>query len=270
MSTFTTDYLAGQPRVHNIHLAADVLDNTVVEPGQTFSLNDKLGPRTPDKGYVKAPVILEDGFGEDYGGGISQLTTTLFNAVFFGGYVDVDHSPHHYYISRYPMGREATIVYPYVDLKFRNDTTHGVLIRSTYSATSITVTFYGNTDGRAAVEANRKIVHTEPITDRLVPCPATKPADDPNNDCAKLTALERETTATGETGYDVEFDRVITQPGHATVIQHYRVHYPMLQNTVLVGTAPATTTTTVKPTVPTTKPVTPKTVTPKAVTPTPH
>ncbi len=172
VSSFTTDYLAGEPRVHNIHLAADVLNNTVVEPGQTFSLNDKLGPRTPEKGYVKAPIILEDGFGEDYGGGISQLTTTLFNAVFFGGYVDVDHSPHHYYISRYPMGREATIVFPYVDLKFRNDTKHGVLIRATYSETSVTVTFYGNTDGRVATEANRKILQTVPITDRLVPCPA--------------------------------------------------------------------------------------------------
>lgn len=244
VSSFTTNYLAGQPRVHNIHLAADVLNNTVVEPGKTFSLNDKLGPRTPQKGYVKAPILVEDGFGEDYGGGISQLTTTLYNAVFFGGYVDVDHSPHHYYISRYPMGREATIVYPYVDLKFRDDTKHGVLIRASYSETSITVTFYGNTDGRRATEANRKILHVEPITDRLVPCPAAKPADDPNNDCAMLTALERATSVAGETGYDVEFDRVIEQPGHPTERQHYQVHYPMLQNTVLVGTTPATTTTT--------------------------
>jgi vancomycin resistance protein YoaR len=268
VSSFTTYHPAGQPRVHNIHLAADVLNNTVVEPGQTFSLNDKLGPRTPDKGYVKAPIILEDGFGEDYGGGISQLTTTLFNAVFFGGYVDVDHSPHHYYISRYPMGREATIVYPYVDLKFRNDTKHGVLIRATYSATSITVTFYGNTDGRLATEANRNVLHTEPITDRLVPCPATKPTDDPNNECAKLTAFQREISATGETGYDVEFDRVIEQPGHPTVSQHYQVHYPMLQNTVLVGTAPPTTTTTAKPKTTTTRPKTPTTkpTAPKATT----
>jgi len=244
VSSFTTNYMSGQPRVHNIHLAADVLSNTVVEPGMTFALNDKLGPRTPQKGYVKAPIILEDGFGEDYGGGISQLTTTLYNAVFFGGYVDVDHSPHHYYISRYPMGREATIVYPYVDLKFRDDTRHGVLIRASYGATSITVTFYGNTDGRRATEANRKILHVEPITDRLVPCPAAKPTDDPNNDCAKLTALERETSMAGETGYDVEFDRIIEQPGTPTEQQHYQVHYPMLQNTVLVGTMPPTTTTT--------------------------
>ena len=254
VSSFTTNYIAGEPRVHNIHLAADVLNNTVVEPGKTFSLNDKLGPRTPEKGYVQAPIILEDGFGEDYGGGISQLTTTLFNAVFFGGYVDLDHSPHHYYISRYPMGREATIVYPYVDLKFRNDTKHGVLIRANYSDTSITVTFYGDTDGRTATEANRKILHTEPITDRIVPCPAKKPADDPHNACAHLTALERETVAGGETGYDVEFDRVIDQPGRPTMTQHYRVHYPMLQNTVLVGTAPAPTTSTTVPKSPTTQP----------------
>jgi vancomycin resistance protein YoaR len=268
VSTFTTNYLAGEPRVHNIHLAADVLNNTVVAPGRTFSLNDKLGPRTAEKGYVKAPIILEDGFGEDYGGGISQLTTTLFNAVFFGGYVDVDHSPHHYYISRYPMGREATIVFPYVDLKFRNDTKHGVLIRTSYDATSITVTFYGNTDGRVATEANRKILKTEPITDRIVPCPAKKPTDDPNNDCAHLTALQRETTAGGETGYDVEFDRVILQPGKAPIRQHYQVHYPMLQNTVLVGTMPPapTTTTTTKAATTTTAPRTP---TPKpATTPT--
>ena len=269
VSSFTTYHPAGQPRVHNIHLAADVLNNTVVAPGQTFSLNDKLGPRTPEKGYVKAPIIVEDGFGEDYGGGISQLTTTLFNAVFFGGYVDVDHSPHHYYIPRYPLGREATIVFPYVDLKFRNDTKHGVLIHAYYSATSVTVTFYGNTDGRVATEANRKILHTEPITDKLIACPAKKPTDDPNNQCATLHAVERLTTATGETGYDVVFDRVLTQPGHPTITQHYRVHYPMLQNTVLVGTAPASTTTTTNPKTPTTKPKT-TTTKPKSTPTTAH
>ena len=266
VSTFTTYYHPGEPRVHNIHLAADTLNNTVVVPGQTFSLNAKLGQRTPEKGYVQAPIEVESGFGQDYGGGISQLTTTLYNAIFFGGYVDVTHSPHHFYVSRYPMGREATIVWPYVDLKFRNDAKHGVLISVGYSSTSVTVTFFGDTDGRDATEANRNIVHTEPITDRLVPCPAEKPADDPDNSCATLAAGELETTATGETGYDVEFDRVITQPGKPTETTHYRVHYPMLQNTVLVGTAPATTTTT-KPTTTTTKHATTPT-TRKSTTPT--
>jgi vancomycin resistance protein YoaR len=259
VSSFTTYYHPGEPRVHNIHLAADTLNNAVVAPGQTFSLNGRLGPRTPEKGYVQAPIEVESGFAQDYGGGISQLTTTLYNAVFFGGYVDVTHSPHHFYVSRYPMGREATIVWPYVDLKFRNDSKHGVLISAGYSSTSVTVTFFGDTDGRDATEANRQILHTEPITDRLVPCPAKTPTDDPNNSCAALKAGELDTTTTGETGYDVQFDRVITQPGKPTETMHYRVHYPMLQNTVLVGAAPPTTTTTAKP--PTT-PTTPKSTTP--------
>jgi vancomycin resistance protein YoaR len=231
--------------VHNIHLAADVLNNTVVEPGQLFSLNDTLGPRTPEKGYVKAPILVNDGFGEDYGGGVSQLTTTVFNAVFFGGYRDVEHSPHRFYISRYPMGREATINYPSIDLKFRNDTTHGVLIRTGYSSTSITVTFYGDNDGRTVREENREVTHTEPITDQLVTCPVEKPTDDPGNDCAELTALQRKTVQTGETGYDVAFDRVIDQAGEPERRQRYHVHYPMLPNKVLVGIVPPTTRSTV-------------------------
>ena len=106
VATFTTHHLAGQPRVTNIHTGADALDGAVVEPGATFSLNERLGPRTPEKGYVKAPILVNDGYGEDYGGGVSQIATTLFNAVFFGGYEDVEHAPHRFYISRYPMGRE--------------------------------------------------------------------------------------------------------------------------------------------------------------------
>jgi vancomycin resistance protein YoaR len=243
VSSFTTYHPAGQPRVHNIHLAADVLNNTIVEPGKTFSLNGLLGPRTPEKGYVKAPILVEDGFGEDYGGGVSQLTTTLYNAVFFGGYEDVEHSPHRFYISRYPMGREATINYPSVDLKFRDDTSHGVLIRTAYSATAITVTLYGDNEGRQVREDNRKILKTEPITDQLIPCPVTKPTDDPNNLCPGLKPGERVAVGSGETGYDVQFDRVITQPGRPEQRTHYTVHYPMLPNKYLVGATSSTTTT---------------------------
>ena len=105
----------------NIHRGADLLNNTIVEPGATFSLNDTLGPRTAERGFVVAPVFYGE-FTEDVGGGVSQLATTVFNAVFFGGYEDVYHKPHTIYISRYPMGREATVNYPSVDLKFRNNT----------------------------------------------------------------------------------------------------------------------------------------------------
>jgi vancomycin resistance protein YoaR len=247
VSSFTTYYPAGQPRVHNIHLAADVLNNTVVEPGQIFSLNDKLGERTAAKGYVKAPILIEDGFGQDYGGGVSQLTTTLYNAEFFGGYQDVTHTTHTFYISRYPMGREATVNYPAVDLKFKNDTTHGLLIRASYTDTSITVTFYGDNDGRVVHEQNRREFNMVAVTDQLVSCPATLEVD-PTNICATLPAGQKVTAQGGEPGWDVSFDRVIDQPGRPEVRQHFSVHYPMLPNKVLVGTgattpaAPASTT----------------------------
>ena len=95
-----------------------------------------------------------------------------------------------------------------------------------------------------------------PITDELVPCPVQQPQDDPNNRCASLSPLEHELAVDGETGYDVEFDRVINQPGRPVRRQHYSVHYPMLPNKVLVGTGSASTTfpsTTARTTPPTTR-----------------
>jgi hypothetical protein len=255
VSSFTTDYPAGQPRVHNIHLAADVLNNTVVEPGQIFSMNQKLGARTPEKGYVKAPILIEDGFGQDYGGGVSQLTTTLYNAEFFGGYEDITHTTHTFYISRYPMGREATVNYPSVDLRFKNDTTHGLLIRTSYSDTSITVTFYGDNDGRVVHEQNRREFNFVAVIDQLVPCPAT-PDVDPTNICATLPAGQQVTAQTGEPGWDVSFDRVIDQPGRPEVRQHFSVHYPMLPNKVLVGTGASVPTSASSTTAGSTAPVT--------------
>jgi vancomycin resistance protein YoaR len=269
VSSFTTYHPAGQPRVHNIHLAADVINNTVVEPGQVFSLNDKLGPRTSDKGYVEAPVVGEGELATDVGGGISQLTTTLYNAVFWGGYQDVEHTPHSIYISRYPMGREATINYGVTDLKFRNDSAHGLLIRTSYSDTAITVSFYGNTDGRTVHEIDRKILATEPITDQLIPCPA-KPTVDKNNDCATLAAGAQKTISGGDVGYTVTFTQVIDQPGKPEFRKKFTWRYQMFQHKILVGAAPATTTTTPGSTVPgTPAPTTPTTPTtaPKPTTP---
>ncbi len=113
VSSFTTYYTPGQPRVTNIHRAADTINGTIVPPGQTFSLNGALGQRTAAKGYVSAPQIGADLEDEDaIGGGVSQVSTTVFNATFFGCYQDVTHTVHSLYLSRYPMGREATLAVP--------------------------------------------------------------------------------------------------------------------------------------------------------------
>ena len=143
VSTFTTRFGPNPPRVTNIRIAARTLDGILVQPGKVFSLNDALGPRSPDKGYQQAPVIDGGRLTKGYGGGVSQVSTTLFNAVFFAGLDTVTHKPHSFYISRYPEGREATVSFPTVDQKFRNDSGKGILISTNVTSRSITVSFYG-------------------------------------------------------------------------------------------------------------------------------
>ena len=142
IATFTTRFQAGQPRVQNIHRIADIVRGKLIRPGRTFSVNDTVGRRTAEKGFVSAGVIEEGRFTDDIGGGISQFATTLFNAAFEAGLDFGEYQSHSIYISRYPYGREATLSFPSPDLEIENNSPHGVLIWPTYNATSITVTLY--------------------------------------------------------------------------------------------------------------------------------
>ncbi|MEU8249686.1 VanW family protein [Nonomuraea sp. NPDC048916] len=151
VSSFTTRHPCCVPRVTNIHRIADIVDGYIVRPGETFSLNGVVGKRDKARGFVEAPMILNNRFVNDVGGGVSQFATTLFNAVFFGGFQDVQHMAHQYYISRYPAGRESTVSYPQPDFRFRNDSPYGVLIKTSYTGTSITVQFWSTK--RYAIES---------------------------------------------------------------------------------------------------------------------
>ena len=128
VSTFTTYYPYAEYRNTNIGRAAELVDGTVLKPGDTFSLNDTVGERTAENGFTKGFIISNGVFKEDFGGGVSQMATTTFNAMFFAGLEDVEHKPHSFYIDRYPVGREATVAWGAVDLRFTNDTPYGVLI----------------------------------------------------------------------------------------------------------------------------------------------
>ena len=151
VSQFTTFHDCCAERVTNIHLMADEVDGAIVPSGGTFSLNDYVGQRTEDEGYLPAGTIIGGEIVDTVGGGVSQFATTFYNAVFWGGYEDVEHKPHSFYFDRYPEGIEATISWPQPDLVFRNDDDSAVLIKTEYTDTSITVKFYGNNDGRILV-----------------------------------------------------------------------------------------------------------------------
>jgi len=148
VSQFTTHHDCCQNRVTNIHLFADTIDGTIVMPGETFSLNLTVGERTAEAGYLEDGTIIAGEIVPTVGGGVSQFATTFYNAVFWGGYEDVTHKPHSFYISRYPLGIEATINWPVPDLHFRNNTDKAILIKTSYTNTSITVMFFSDNDGR--------------------------------------------------------------------------------------------------------------------------
>ncbi len=144
VSTFTTHFAGGlsSPRSKNIVQAAKEVDGAIVKPGETFSLNGHTGPR----GYQRATTTRRSSWTASstpgVGGGISQFTTTLFNASYYAGLEDIEHKPHSYWFSRYPSVIESTIFYPSLDLKFRNNTDHGVLIDTSYTKDSITVSMW--------------------------------------------------------------------------------------------------------------------------------
>jgi vancomycin resistance protein YoaR len=149
IGTFTTYHACCEPRVTNIHRMAEIVDGTVVLPGATFSLNQASGRRTTANGFVAAPAIADGELVQQFGGGVSQFSTTLFNATWFSGLPTLTHQPHSKYISRYPPGREATLDYDTIDQVFKNDSSTPVVIRATTTGTSVTVALYGHTGDRS-------------------------------------------------------------------------------------------------------------------------
>ncbi|MDY3127549.1 MAG: VanW family protein [Corynebacterium sp.] len=137
----TSGYSAASGR--NIELTAQIVDGAVVSPGETFSLNNYTGPRGAAQGFVESGIIIDGHAGTAVGGGISQFATTLYNASYFAGMEDVTHTPHSYYISRYPAGREATVYEGAIDLQFKNTTPYPVQIRTSFGGGSITVQLMG-------------------------------------------------------------------------------------------------------------------------------
>jgi hypothetical protein len=148
IGTFTTPFVAGQPRVQNIRRIARAIDGAVVQPGQQFSLNAVAGPRTRDRGYVPAPTIADGELVDSVGGGVSQVATTLYNAAFFAGLRLDAAQPHSFSIDRYPPGREATLVFGSIDLRWTNDTAAPVVVRATAGPSSVTVDLLGDNGGR--------------------------------------------------------------------------------------------------------------------------
>jgi len=173
VSTFTTYFPYAEYRNVNLGRAAELINGTLLKPGETFSLNGTVGERTRANGFTEGYVINDGILTQDLGGGVSQMATTTFNAMFFAGLEDVEHKPHSFYIDRYPIGREATVAWGAIDLRFTNDTPYGVLIQavvtpSTLSTSGVaTVSMYSTKWWDITTSTGEQRNVTEPVTRQI-------------------------------------------------------------------------------------------------------
>src|SRR5205814_3271824 len=179
--TYTTEYGGVPNRIHNVQLVAHLIDDHLIAPGDEFSFNKTTGERNAAKGFLEAPVIVNGELQTGLGGGVCQVSTTVFNAAFDAGLKITERTNHALYISHYPQGRDATVDYPSVDLKFVNDTGHWLLLRTFVGPSSLVVSLYGTPTHR------RVVIDTAPL--KTVAAPPDKRLPHPTL-AARETAVE--------------------------------------------------------------------------------
>jgi vancomycin resistance protein YoaR len=171
VSSYTTSYGGTPGRLHNVQLVAQLIDDTLIPPGTVFSFNATTGERTPEKGFQTAPVIINGELQNGIGGGVCQVSTTVFNAAFEAGLSIEERTNHALYISHYPLGRDATVDYPSLDLRFKNDTGRWLLLRTFVGSGSLTVNLYGTPQNRRVESSAAPLVTTGPVPVRVVKDP---------------------------------------------------------------------------------------------------
>ncbi len=170
-ATFTTDFPPDAARHANIATGSSQFDGIVIVPGQTFSFWELLGPVTPERGYAYAGAIIggrsEEGV---IGGGLCQVSTTIFDAVAQQGYEILERHEHGYYIERYPLGLDAAVFLPGNDLRWRNDTGAPVFLWSWVGDTSVTFDVW-------SVPTGRTVAFSEPVQWGFTGVAPGQPAD---------------------------------------------------------------------------------------------
>ena len=168
---YTTIYGGDPNRLHNVRLVAQLVDGALIAPGAEFSFNQTTGERSPERGFLEAPVIINGELETGIGGGVCQVSTTVFNAAFEAGLSITSRTNHALYISHYPQGRDATVDYPSLDLKFRNDTDRWLLLRTFVGTSELTVNLYGKPVDRRVEVETAPLEETGPPTTKRIPDP---------------------------------------------------------------------------------------------------
>jgi vancomycin resistance protein YoaR len=224
VSTFTTDMgPSSSNRIWNVHLMARFIDGTIIKPGKVFSFNKVVGPRTPERGFVEGQMILGSLLVPAIGGGVCQTATTLFNSAFELGLPVVERHNHSWYISHYPIGRDATVSWGGPDLKFRNNLDHAILIKTSYTDSTLTFSFYSAPQGRKIVSS------TGPETNFRSPQPSY--ALDPSAPRGSM----RTVGGSHAQGFDITVFRKVYEHGKLIRKDSFTSHYVAVGDTVIYG-----------------------------------
>ncbi|WP_210576945.1 VanW family protein [Streptomyces sp. GESEQ-4] len=206
MSSFTVNFEPAPYRTKNIGRAVELINGSVVMPDETWSFNRTVGERTEANGFVEGVMILDDQFTKAPGGGVSAVATTMFNAMFFAGVDPVEYGAHSFYIERYPEGREATVAWGSLDLRFANDSGNAIYIQAESTDTSVTVTFLGT----------KKYDEIESVTGPRTKVKQPEKKVSTDKECVPQTPLE---------GFDVTVERVFRDGGEEVKREPFRTHY---------------------------------------------
>jgi vancomycin resistance protein YoaR len=255
VSSYETVYGGVPNRIHNVELVARLLDGKLIAPGATFSFNQATGARTAAKGFLEAPVIIDGELQTGLGGGVCQVSTTVFNAAYEAGLPITARTNHGLYISHYPLGRDATVDYPDIDLKFVNDTPHWLLLRTFVGPSSLVVTLYGTPQHR------RVVTDTAPLV-QVAPAPVVRQFD------PTLAPGSSVIENYGEPAYSTSVRRLVYAPdGKLMSDATWYSNYTSSPEIVLVGPKPKPKPK-VKPKPPPAAATTPASTSPTATTPT--
>jgi vancomycin resistance protein YoaR len=249
VSSYTTDYGGVPNRIHNVQLVAHLIDGALIAPGATFSFNQTTGARTAEKGFLEAPVIVNGELTTGLGGGVCQVSTTVFNAAFVAGLEITARTNHALYISHYPQGRDATVNYPDVDLKFMNDTPHWLLLRTFVGSYSLTVSLYGTPQHRDVKSSTTPLVVTGPIPVKKTIDPSLKPGekvvDDPGAPPLATSVTRDVYTAGGKLLYhNVWYSSYRSTPKLVRIGPKHKKPNPSTTTTTATATTQTTATTT--------------------------
>lgn len=217
-------------RVHNISLAASKINGVLIAPNDMFSFNKALGDVSKFTGYKEAYIIKDGKTVLGDGGGVCQVSTTLFRALLNSGLPILERYPHSYRVSYYeqgsPVGLDATIYSPSYDLKFKNDTGYHILIQAYTDPAESQLQFnlYGTKD-------NREVILSSPVITNQTPAPPDLYQDDPTLPVGTVKQVDFKAA-----GAQVVFSREVKKDGKTIISENFRSNYRPWQAVFLRGT----------------------------------